>query len=100
MLAVLAWSDSQWSPASPAARGTGSATSNFSIWRRRAPLTLLAGAVPLLALTHVTFLTTPRATLGAGGSVWVAATALGMAAAALQSRAESPRSRGAAGPRA
>src|SRR5439155_241716 len=97
MLAVLAWSDSQWSPAFPAARGTGSATSNFSIWRRRASLTLLAGAVPLLALSHVTFLTTPRATFGAAGWLWVAAIALVMAAAALQSSAESPRNGGAAG---
>ncbi|PYJ64138.1 MAG: hypothetical protein DME74_00915 [Verrucomicrobia bacterium] len=98
MLAVLAWSDSQWSPAFPAARGTGSATSNFSIWRRRASLTLLAGAVPLLALSHVTFLTTPRATFGAAGWLWVAAIALVMAAAALQSSAESPRNGGAEGP--
>src|SRR5947208_12958660 len=67
MLAVLAWSDSQWSPAFPADRGDGCATSNFSVWRGRSSLALLAGAVCLSALSHVAFLATTRATFGMAG---------------------------------
>src|SRR5437867_6341857 len=97
MLAVLAWSDSQWSPAFPADRGLGSATSNFSVRRRRSFLTLLAGAVLLLALSHVAFLATPRAPFGAAGWLWVVAISLLLAAAGLQSSAESPRAGGVEG---
>jgi hypothetical protein len=97
ILAVLAWSNSQWSPAFPADRDVGSATSNFSVWRRRSSLTLLAGAVSLLALSHVAFLATPRATFGAAGWLWVTAIALIVAAAALQSSAEPPHNNGATG---
>src|SRR5437016_2883963 len=97
MLAVLAWSDSQWSPAFPADRGLGSAASNFSVWRRRSSLTLLAGAVSLLALSHVAFLATPRAPFGVAGLLWVVAIALVVAAAALQSSAEPPRESGVEG---
>ena len=90
MLAVLAWSDSQWSPLFPADRGVGSGTSNFSVWRRRSSLTLLAGAVLLSALSHVSFLVKPRATFGTAGWLWLAAIVLIITAAALQSSAESP----------
>src|SRR5206468_8115505 len=97
VLAVLAWSDSQWSSAFPADRDVGSATSNFSVWRRRSSLTLLAGAVLLLALSHVAFLATPRAPFGAAGWLWVGAIALVIAAAARQSSAQPPRDSGAEG---
>jgi 4-amino-4-deoxy-L-arabinose transferase-like glycosyltransferase len=94
ILAVLAWSDSQWSPGFPADRDVGSASLNFSVWRRRSSLTLLAGAVSLLALSHVAFLATPRAPFGAAGWLWVVAIALIIAAAALQGRADPPRDSG------
>jgi hypothetical protein len=94
MLAVLAWTDSQWSPAFPADRGVGSATSNFGVSRRRPSLTLLAGAVSLLALSHVVFLATPRAPFGAAGWIWLVPIALVLAAAALQSSAQPPRDSG------
>ena len=97
MLAVLAWSDSQCSAAFPADRGIGSATSDFSVWRRRSSLTLLAGAVFLLALSHVAFLATPRAPFGAAGWLWVVAIALVLTTAALQSSAEPPRDSGVEG---
>src|SRR5437867_13117225 len=35
ILAVLAWSDSEWSPEFPADGGVGSVTANFSVRRRR-----------------------------------------------------------------
>src|SRR6266480_2369087 len=97
MLAVLAWTDSQWSPAFPADRGVGSATSNFGVSRRRPSLTLLAGAVSLLALSHVVFLATPRAPFGAAGWLWGVAIALVLATAAFQSSAEPPRYSGVEG---
>jgi 4-amino-4-deoxy-L-arabinose transferase-like glycosyltransferase len=97
VLAVLAWSDSQWSPAFPADRDVGSATLNFSVWRRRSSLTLLAGAVSLLALSHVAFLATPRAPFGAAGWLWVVAIALIIAAPALHGPADPPRDSGVEG---
>jgi 4-amino-4-deoxy-L-arabinose transferase-like glycosyltransferase len=96
-LAVVAWREAQWSPAFPAHRDVGSAALNFSVWRRRLSLTLLAGAVSLLALSHVAFLATPRAPFGAAGWLWVVAIALVLAAAALQSNAEPPRNGGTTG---
>lgn len=97
ILAVLAWSDSQWLPAFPADRDVGSATLNFTVWRRRSSLTLLAAAVSLLVLSHVAFLTTPRAPFGAAGWLWVVAIALIIAAAALQGSAQPPRDSGVEG---
>jgi 4-amino-4-deoxy-L-arabinose transferase-like glycosyltransferase len=97
ILAVLAWSDSQWSSAFPADRDVGCATSNFCVWRRRSSLTLLAGAVSLLALSHVAFLATPRAPFGAAGWQWVVAIALVLAAAALQSSVQPRRDSGVEG---
>jgi len=97
ILAVLAWSDSQWSPAFPSDRDVGSATLNFSVWRRPSSLTLLAAAVSLSALSHVAFLATPRATFGTAGWLWVAAIALLIAAAVLQNRAASSDNSRAAG---
>ena len=91
ILAVLAWSDSQWLPAFPADRDVGSATLNFTVWRRRSSLTLLAAAVSLLALSHVAFLARPRSPFGAAGWLWMVAIALVLAAAALQSSAQPPR---------
>jgi 4-amino-4-deoxy-L-arabinose transferase-like glycosyltransferase len=96
-LAVLAWSDSQWSSVFPANRGIGSATSDFSVWRRRSSLTLLAGAMLVLALSHVAFLATPRAPFGLAGWLWITAIALIIAAAALQNRAGSSDNSRAAG---
>ena len=90
ILAVFAWSDSQWLPAFPADRDGGSTTLNFGVWRRRSSLTLLAAAVSLSALSHVTFLATPRAPFGAAGWLWVVAIALVLAAAALRGRADPP----------
>jgi 4-amino-4-deoxy-L-arabinose transferase-like glycosyltransferase len=97
ILAVLAWSDSQWLPAFPANRDVGSATLNFTVWRRRSSLTLLAAAVSLLVLSHVAFLATPRAPFGAAGWLWVVAIALIIAAAALQGSAQPPRDSGVEG---
>jgi 4-amino-4-deoxy-L-arabinose transferase-like glycosyltransferase len=97
ILAVLAWSDSQWLPAFPADRDVGSATLNFTVWRRRSSLTLLAAAVSLLVLSHVAFLATPRAPFGAAGWLWVVAIALIIAAAALHGSAQPPRDSGVEG---
>jgi len=98
ILAVIAWSDSQWLAAFPADREVGSATLNFSVWRRRSSLALLAGAVFLSAMSHVAFLATPRAPFGAAGWLWVVAIALVIAAAALQGRTEPLRDSGVEGP--
>jgi len=87
ILAVLAWSDSQWSPVFPANRASGSVTSHVTVGRRRSSLALLAGAVSLSALSHIAFLTTPRATFGLAGWLWVVAIALLIAVAVLQNRA-------------
>jgi 4-amino-4-deoxy-L-arabinose transferase-like glycosyltransferase len=96
VLAVVAWRETQWSSAFPTDRDVGSAALNFSVWRRRSSLILLAGAVSLLALSHVAFLATPRAAFGTQGWLWVVAIALLIAAAVLQNRAaSSDNSRGA-----
>jgi 4-amino-4-deoxy-L-arabinose transferase-like glycosyltransferase len=90
VLAVLAWGENQWSPAFPAERAAVAATPHFSVGRRRSALILLMGTVLLSALSYAAFLAAPRATFGAAGWLWIAAIALVIAAAALQSSVESP----------
>jgi 4-amino-4-deoxy-L-arabinose transferase-like glycosyltransferase len=97
ILAVLAWSDSQWSGAFRADPEIGLAYTQLQVWRRKAPLASLAAVVVLFALSHVAFLAAPHATFGAAGWLWVAAIALIIAAAALRGRAEPPRNGGVEG---
>ncbi|HEX3620246.1 MAG TPA: glycosyltransferase family 39 protein [Candidatus Udaeobacter sp.] len=97
ILAVLAWSDSQWFPVFPENRATGFVTWHVTVGRKRSSLALLAGAVFLSALSHVAFLATPRATFGLAGWLWIVAIALIIAAAVLQSSAASPGYSRAAG---
>ena len=94
ILAVLAWSNSQWSVAFPADPEIGLAYTQLQIRRRKAALAVLAAVVLLFALSHVAFLAAPHATFGAAGWLWVAAIALIIAEAALQGRAEPPRKGG------
>ena len=94
ILAVLAWSDSQWSAAFPADPETGLAYTQLQVRRTKAALAILAAVVLLFALSHVAFLAAPHATFGAAGWLWVTAIALIIAAAALQGRAEPPRNGG------
>ena len=97
ILAVLAWGDSQWSPAFPVDPATGPAYARLRVGKRLSSLIILAGAVLLSALSHVAFLAAPRETFGVAGCLWVAAIALIIAAAALQSNAESPFNHDGAG---
>jgi len=94
ILAVLAWSDSQWPAAFPSNPEIGLAYTQLQVRRRKAALAMLAAVVLLFALSHVAFLAAPHATFGAAGWLWVTAIALIIAAAALQARAEPPRNRG------
>src|SRR4029077_447248 len=89
MLAVLAWGSSQWSPAFPVPRATGSGYAQSQVKRRSFPA-MLAGAVLLSALSHVAFVAAPRVTFGAAGWLWLTGIGLVIAAAALQSGPESP----------
>src|SRR5207244_1936366 len=92
ILAVLAWNNSQWSPALPVDR------THAQLHRGEARLAFkaLVAAVLLLALSHVTFLVAPRATFGVAGFLWVAAIPL-IIATARQSSAEPPRNQDGTG---
>jgi 4-amino-4-deoxy-L-arabinose transferase-like glycosyltransferase len=94
ILAVLAWSNSQWSAAFPADPEIGLAYTQLQVRRRKAALAMLAAVVLLFALSHLAFLAAPDATFGAAGWLWVTVIALIIAAAALQGRAEPPRNSG------
>lgn len=97
ILAVLAWSDSQWSAAFPVDPEIGLACTQLQVRRRKASLAILAAVVLLFALSHVALLAAPHATFGAAGWLWVTAITLIIAAAALQGRAEPPRNGGSEG---
>jgi 4-amino-4-deoxy-L-arabinose transferase-like glycosyltransferase len=90
LLGVLAWRDSQWSAAFPTDSGTGLACAKMRVGKWLSSLAMVVGAVLLSALSHVAFLAAPRETFGVAGCLWVAAVASIIAAAALQSSAESP----------
>ena len=81
VLAVLAWSNTRWSPPFPADQG---AEAPLQVWRRRCALATLAGAVLLAGLSHVAFLAAPRDAFGAAGWLWLMGIALVIAAAALR----------------
>jgi hypothetical protein len=90
-LAVIAWSNSQWSAAFPVDEGAEFGGSQLQVWRRRPSLAMLAGAVLIAALSHVAFLASPRETFGAAGGLWLTGMALVIAAAALWSGAKIAR---------
>ncbi|HJW37814.1 MAG TPA: glycosyltransferase family 39 protein [Candidatus Udaeobacter sp.] len=90
VLAILAWSDAQWSPPFPVDRGAELAEERLQTWRSRFALATLAGALLLSALSHVAFLATPHETFGAAGWLWLVGIVLVMAAAELRSVAASP----------
>src|SRR5262249_62395158 len=79
--AVLAWSNTRWSPSFRADQG---AQAHLQTWRSRFALATLAGAVLLAVLSHVAFLAAPRETFGAAGWLWLGAIASMIAAAALR----------------
>src|SRR5262249_1895774 len=78
--AVLAWSNTRWSPSFRADQG---AQAHLQTWRSRFALATLAGAVLLAVLSHVAFLAAPRETFGAAGLLWLGAIARMIGAAAL-----------------
>jgi len=80
VVAVLAWSDSRWSPSFPADQGT---EAHLQTWRSRSALATLAGAVLLSGSSHVAFLAAPREAFGLAGWLWLAGIVAVIAAAAL-----------------
>ena len=81
VLAVLAWSNTRWSPSLPADQG---AEAHLQTSKSRSALATLVGAVLLAVLAHVAFLAAPRETFGAAGWLWLGAIASMIAAAALR----------------
>src|SRR5438067_5029977 len=80
VVAVLAWSDSRWSPSFPADQGT---EAHLQTWRSRSALATLAGAVLLSGSSHVAFLAAPREAFGLAGWLWLAGIVAVIAAASL-----------------
>jgi 4-amino-4-deoxy-L-arabinose transferase-like glycosyltransferase len=94
ILAVLAWSDSEWSAAFSADPEIELAYTQLEVRRRKAAVAILAAVVLLFALSHVAFLAAPHAKFGAAGWLWLTAIASIIAAAALQGSAEPPGNAG------
>ena len=81
VLAVLAWSDTRWSPSFPADQ---CAEARLQTWRSRSAVATLVGAALFSALSHVAFLAAPPKTFGVAGWLWLAGMVAVIVAAALR----------------